>query len=264
MTAGRVAVAVSGEGSNLRGLVAAERRGGLGGSVVLVVADRDCPALEFAESQGIATAVVKPGDHPDRPAWDAALTLAVAAAQPDLLVLAGFMRVLGPETLARFAGRILNVHPALLPAFPGRDSIREALDAGVRVTGVTVHFVDETLDGGPIVAQEAVPVLPGDDLDALGTRIHAVEHRLLPQCVALAMAGALRTEGRRVSLNTEAAAEVAAPRRALLSVYDKSGIVQLARGLVELDFDLFQMVFAGFPDTRDLRLFVDKVLPAFS
>ena len=168
LTGGRIAVAVSGQGSNLRALVAAERRGGLGGRVVLVVADRDCPALEFAEEQGIATAVLKPAEHPDRAAWDAALTLAVAAAQPDLLVLAGFMRVLGPATLGRFEGRILNVHPALLPAFPGRDAIREALDAGVRVTGVTVHLVDETLDGGPIVAQEAVPVLPGDDLGRPG------------------------------------------------------------------------------------------------
>jgi len=238
MTAGRIAVAVSGQGSNLKALASSERRGGLGGQIVLVVADRDCPALEFAEKQGIATAVVKPADHPDRAAWDAALTLAVAAAHPDLLVLAGFMRVLGPETLARFKGRILNVHPALLPAFPGRDSIREALDAGVRVTGVTVHFVDETLDGGPIVAQEAVPVLPADTLESLAARLHAVEHRLLPRCVALAMAGALRTEGRNVSLDRDAAAEVAVPRRALLSVYDKTGIVELGRGLAELGFQL--------------------------
>ncbi len=238
MTADRIAVAVSGQGSNLRALLAAERRGGLGGQIVLVVGDRDCPALEFAEGQGIATAVVKPADHPDRAAWDAALTLAVAAAHPDLFVLAGFMRVLGAETLARFAGRILNVHPALLPAFPGRDSIREALDTGVGVTGVTVHFVDETVDGGPIVAQEAVPLVPGDTLDSLGARIHAVEHRLLPQCVALAMAGALRTDGRRVSLDPAAAAEVALPRRALLSVYDKAGIVELGQGLAELGFQL--------------------------
>jgi phosphoribosylaminoimidazolecarboxamide formyltransferase/IMP cyclohydrolase len=238
MTAARIAVAVSGQGSNLNALLASERRGGLGGEIVLVVADRDCPALEFAEDAGIATAVVKPADHPDRAAWDAALTLALAAARPDLLVLAGFMRVLGPETLARFRGRILNVHPALLPAFPGRDSIRDALDAGVRVTGVTVHFVDETIDAGPIVAQEAVPVLPGDTLDSLAARLHAVEHRLLPQCVALAMAGALRTEGRNVSLNRDVAAEVVAPRRALLSVYDKTGIVELSRGLTELGFQL--------------------------
>jgi phosphoribosylaminoimidazolecarboxamide formyltransferase/IMP cyclohydrolase len=238
MTPGRIAVAVSGEGSNLRALVAAERRGGLGGKIVVVVADRDCPALEFAEEEGIATAVVRPADHPDRAAWDAALTLALAAGHPDLVVLAGFMRVIGPETLARFKGRILNVHPALLPAFPGRESIRETLEAGVRVTGVTVHYVDETLDGGPIVAQETVPVLPGDSLDSLAARVHAVEHRLLPQCVALAMAGALSTDGRHVSIDAEAAADVATPRRALLSVYDKTGIVKLARGLAELGFQL--------------------------
>lgn len=238
MTAGRIAVAVSGQGSNLRALVAAQRRGGLGGEIVLVVADRDCLALEFAEKRGIATAVVRPADHADRPAWDAAFTFAVAAAHPEVLVLAGFMRVLGPEPLTRFASRILNVHPALLPAFPGSDAIRDALDAGVRVTGVTVHYVDQTVDGGPIVAQEAVPVLPTDDLDSLAARIHAVEHRLLPQCVALAMAGALRIEAGRVFLDREAAADVAIPRRALLSVYDKTGIVELGQGLAELGFQL--------------------------
>lgn len=238
MTAGRICVAVSGLGSNLRAIVAAERRGGLGGNVVLVVADRDCSALVFAEEQGIATAVVPFADHPDRATWDAALTLAIAATEPDLVVLAGFMRVLGARTLARFAGRILNVHPALLPAFPGRDPIRDALDAGVRVTGVTVHYVNENLDGGPIIAQEAVSVLPDDTVDSLAGRVHAVEHRLLPHCVALALAGALRTEGRRVTVDRNAAAEVGTPRRALLSVYDKSGIVEMGRALAELGFEL--------------------------
>ena len=181
---GRVAVGVSGSGSNLRALVAAAGRGSLGGEVVLVFADRACAALDWAAEQGIDTILVPGGD-------DATLADTLAAVEADVVVLAGYLRLLGPAVLDRFAGRILNVHPSLLPAFPGLHGARDALAAGVAVTGVTVHLVDATLDGGPIVAQEAVPVLPDDDEASLLARIHPVEHRLLPAAVAALLAGAL-------------------------------------------------------------------------
>jgi phosphoribosylaminoimidazolecarboxamide formyltransferase/IMP cyclohydrolase len=235
---GRIAVGVSGTGSNLRALRAAERRGVLGGTIGLVFADRPCPAIAFADAEGLATAVLGPGDHDDRAAWDEALTAALVEAGTDLVVLAGFMRLLGPRALSSFHRRILNVHPSLLPAFPGRDAIGDALAAGVRVTGVTVHIVDETLDGGPIVGQEAVPVSASDDRAALTERIHAVEHRLLPRCVALALAGGITIEGRTVSIDRQVAAALRLPRRALISVSDKRDLAGLGRGLADLGFEL--------------------------
>jgi phosphoribosylaminoimidazolecarboxamide formyltransferase / IMP cyclohydrolase len=232
---GRIAVAVSGAGSNLRALHAAARRGELGGEIVLVVADRDCTALDWAREEGIDTAVVPGGD-------DAALADALAGARPDAVVLAGYMRIVGPRVLAAHAGRILNTHPSLLPAFPGARAVRDALAHGARVTGATVHLVDETLDGGPIVAQEAVAILPDDDEATLHERIQAVEHRLLPRAVALLLAGAVtppRAGERTVGIDVEKAeAGVPVPRRALLSVSDKTGLAEFARGLVDAGFEL--------------------------
>jgi phosphoribosylglycinamide formyltransferase-1 len=185
---GRIAVGVSGAGSNLRAVAAAAGRGELGADLVLVFADRACPALDWAAEQGIETALVPGGD-------DATLAEALAAVDPDLVVLAGYMRIVGPATLAAFNGRILNTHPALLPAFKGAHAVRDALAAGVRVTGCTVHIVTEDLDGGPILAQEAVPVLPGDDEATLHERIKTVEHRLLPAVVARLLAERAGTDG---------------------------------------------------------------------
>lgn len=241
-SAGRIAVGVSGAGSNLRALAAAAGRGELGGSIALVFADRACPALDWAVEQGIETALL-PGlaarEPGERAAGDATLAAVLQAAEVDLVVLAGYLRIVGPATLAAFAGRILNTHPALLPSFPGAHAVRDALAHGVAVSGATVHLVDATLDGGPIVAQEAVPVLPGDDEATLHDRIRAVEHRLLPRAVALALAGALGVEGRRVTVDLERAdAVVPVPRRALLSVSDKTGLVPFAAGLVGLGFEL--------------------------
>jgi len=241
-SAGRIAVGVSGAGSNLRALAAAAGRGELGGSIALVFADRACPALDWAVEQGIETALL-PGlaarEPDERAAADEILAATLRAAAIDLVVLAGYLRIVGQSTLEAFAGRILNTHPALLPSFPGAHAVRDALAHGVAVSGATVHLVDATLDGGPIVAQEAVPVLPGDDEATLHARIRAVEHRLLPRAVALALAGALRVEGRRVTVDLERAeAVVPVPRRALLSVSDKSGLVPFAAGLVGLGFEL--------------------------
>ena len=235
---GRLAVCVSGEGSNLRALRRHEQRGHLGGSIVLVLADRPCAALAFAVDEGIPTALVAPEAHADRAAWDAALAKALHVARPDWVVLAGFMRLIGRQALAGFEGRMLNVHPSLLPAFAGRRPVADALKAGVRQTGVTVHLVDATLDGGPIVAQRAVPVLADDDEAALLERLHAVEHQLLPHTVALALAGALSVTDGRASLDAERAARLPRSRRALLSVSDKSGLIDFARGLDRLGFEL--------------------------
>ena len=230
----RIAVGVSGAGSNLRALVAAARRGAVGGQVVFVFADRPCAALDWAAEEGIDTALVPSGD-------DAVLVGALEAAAPDAVVLAGYMRIVGPRVLAAFSGRILNTHPSLVPAFPGAHPVRDALAAGVAVSGVTVHLVDETLDGGPIVAQESVPVLPDDDEAALHERIKAVEHRLLPRGVALLLAGALSVEsgGRRARVDLAAADERApVARRALISVSDKTGLAELGARLVRLGVEL--------------------------
>jgi phosphoribosylaminoimidazolecarboxamide formyltransferase/IMP cyclohydrolase len=230
----RIAVGVSGAGSNLRSLQAAAERGELGGDIVLVFADRPCAALDWAADQGIETALVSGGD-------DDALAETLAGAHPDVVVLAGYMRIVGRRVLDAYAGWILNTHPSLLPAFPGATSVHDALVARVKVTGITVHIVDESMDGGPIVAQEAVPVLPDDDESSLRERIQAVEHRLLPRVVGLLVARAIRVaaDGRHVTVDLEAAdAHVATPRRALLSVSDKTGLVELGRGLVGRGFEL--------------------------
>ena len=234
----RLAVAVSGAGTNLRALQRATRRGELGAEICLVVADRACPALDAASADGIPIAVVSADRHADREGWDRALAETLAEARPDLVVLAGFMRLVGRSTLQRFPGRILNVHPSLLPAYPGAHAVRAALAGGAKVTGVTVHLVDETLDGGPVVLQEAVPVLASDDDASLLERLHAVEHRLLPRAVALALAGALSVEGRSVRLDPARAADLPRPRRALVSVSDKRGLAEFGRALVELGFEL--------------------------
>ncbi len=227
-----IAVGVSGAGSNLRALAAAAARGELGGEIRLVFADRPCPALDWAAEQGIDTAVIAGGD-------DLTVAETLEAVHPAGVVLAGYMRIVGPRTLSAFPGRILNTHPSLLPAFPGAHAVRDALAHGAKVTGCTVHLVDETLDGGPIVAQEAVAIEPGDDEASLHERIKLVEHRLLPRAVALVLADALRVDGRRTAIEaTRADKTLPQPRRALLSVSDKTGVVNIGRGLVERGFEL--------------------------
>ena len=240
----RIAVGVSGTGSNLRALHAVAQRGALDAEIVLVFADRQCAALDWAVEQGIETLLVPAaprGDAGARAEEDRVLAESLAAVAPELVVLAGYMRIVGPAMLAAFAGKMLNLHPALLPSFPGAHAVRDALTAGVKVTGVTVHFVDSSLDAGPIVVQDSVPVLPGDTEETLFNRIHAVEHRLLPRAVGLALAGALSIEpdGRSVRVDAARAAEtMPVPRRALLSVSDKTGLAEFGAGLVRLGFEL--------------------------
>lgn len=194
----RVVVLVSGSGTLLQAVLDAAD---LPVRVVAVGADRSGIAgLERAERAGVPSFVTRLKDHPDRAEWDRALTKAVAAYEPDLVVSAGFMKILGPEFLATFGGRVINTHPALLPAFPGAHAVADAIAYGVRVTGATVHLVDAGVDTGPIVAQEAVSVVPGEDVDALHERIKVVERRLLVDVIALLARQGYTVHGRKVSI----------------------------------------------------------------
>jgi phosphoribosylglycinamide formyltransferase-1 len=180
----RLAVLISGRGTNLAAIQRAIDEGRCDANIALVVSDRpSAQGLVFAAERGLRTAVVKLRDYPTREAWDEALTQRVAEAEPQLVVTAGFMKIVGPAFLARFSPRIINTHPALLPLFPGTDGPGLAIAAGVRVSGCTVHVVDGGVDSGPILAQAAVPVLPGDTRESLHERILRVEHRLLPTVI---------------------------------------------------------------------------------
>ncbi len=195
----RTAVLVSGSGTNLQALLDARAAGSLAADIVLVVSNKPgVGALDRAAARGVATEVIPHRDYPSREAFDGALVAALRARDVELVVLAGFMRVLTSVFLDAFPGRVLNVHPALLPSFPGVDAQAQALAYGVRVTGATVHFVDAGVDTGPIVAQAPVPVLDDDTVDTLRARILREEHRLLVGAVHAVATGRARVEGRRV------------------------------------------------------------------
>jgi phosphoribosylglycinamide formyltransferase-1 len=197
-----VAVLASGEGTNLQALL---DDAAVGPSVVLALSDRgDAGALERARDRSVEAVHVDPAAFPDREAFDRAVLETLREREIDIVALAGFMRIVGPELVGAFRGRMLNVHPALLPAFPGAHAVADALEWGVKVTGVTVHVVDEEVDHGPVVFQEAVEVLPDDDWDALESRVHEVEHRLLPAAVKALAEGRLQVEGRVVRVLEEA------------------------------------------------------------
>ncbi len=202
VAAKRLVVLVSGSGTNLQALldaIAAQGAEAYGAEIVAVGADRDSIAgLERAERAGLPTFVRKVKDYESREAWDAALTEAVAAYEPDLVVSAGFMKIVGKEFLARFGGRFVNTHPALLPSFPGTHGVRDALAYGAKVTGCTVHFVDDGVDTGPIIAQGVVEVRDEDDESALHERIKEVERRLLVEVVGRLARNGFRIEGRKV------------------------------------------------------------------
>ncbi len=180
----RIVVLISGRGSNLAAMLAAERQGALGGAVCAVVSNRaDASGLAIAEQHGVATSVVDHRAFADRAAFEAALAASVDRAEPDVVVLAGFMRVLSATFVARYDGRMLNIHPSLLPAYAGLHTHRRVLADGSTTHGCTVHVVTADLDSGPIVAQHEVPVLPGDDEQTLAARVLEAEHRLLPEAV---------------------------------------------------------------------------------
>jgi len=194
-----LAILISGRGSNMVSLVQAARQGRLGADVRLVVSNRpDAPGLEAARSLGVETAVLCHRDFPDRESFDRALADLLESRGVRFVALAGFMRVLTPAFLDRFPGRVVNIHPALLPSFPGVHAQRQALEYGVRVTGCTVHFVDAGTDTGAIIAQAAVPVEDGDDEETLSARILAAEHQVYPSALEDVLKGRLRIQGRRV------------------------------------------------------------------
>ena len=181
-----IVILISGRGSNMEAVVRAAQREGWPARVAAVISNKpDAKGLAFAEAHGIPTAVVPSKEYPDRASFDAALQREIDRFSPDLVVLAGFMRILTAPFVEHYAGRMLNIHPSLLPAFPGLDTHKKALEAGVPEHGATVHFVTAELDHGPMVAQARVPVLPGDTEDTLAARVLAEEHKLYPYAVRL-------------------------------------------------------------------------------
>ena len=191
----RIVILVSGRGSNMEAIVRSCAEQGWAAQVVAVVANRPAAGgLAYAAERGIATAVVDQQAHAERAAFDAELAHTIDSFAPDLLVLAGFMRILGSAFVQRYAGRMLNIHPSLLPAFPGLHTHQRALDAGCKAVGATVHFVTPELDHGPIVMQSVVPVHPGDDEHTLAARVLATEHVIYPQSVCWFVQGALRVQ----------------------------------------------------------------------
>jgi len=191
----RIVILISGRGSNMRSIVERCAAEGWPAKVVAVISNRPGAAgLEFAAQHGIVTAVVDHKAFASRDAFDTALAEAIDAHAPDLVVMAGFMRILGADVVRRYEGRMLNIHPSLLPAFPGLHTHRRAIEAGCKLAGATVHFVTPELDHGPIVIQAVVPVLPGDDEDALSERVLAREHVIYPLAVRWFVTGQLRVE----------------------------------------------------------------------
>ncbi|MFV0634363.1 phosphoribosylglycinamide formyltransferase [Demequina sp.] len=200
----RIVVLVSGTGSNLQALLEAQAHEGYGARVVAVISDRPgVRALEIAAAAGVPTAVVAVADFADRAAWDQALAAQIAAHEPDLVVCAGFMRLLGAPTLQGWGGRIVNTHPALLPAYPGAHGVRDALAGGAKVTGCTVMLVDEGVDTGPIIAQAALEVWDTDDEASLHERIKLIERGLLTDTVGVMARNGWAVDGRRVTLGKQ-------------------------------------------------------------
>jgi phosphoribosylglycinamide formyltransferase-1 len=208
----KLAILISGRGSNMRALLAACRAGRIDAEVALVLSNRAAaPGLAYAAGAGVPARVVPHGDFPDRASFDAALDRALAAAGVDFVCLAGFMRLLTPGFIDRWRDRMINIHPSLLPAFPGLDTHRRALEAGVKIAGCTVHFVRFETDSGPIIAQAAVPVLASDDEASLAERVLAAEHRLYPLALALVAEGRVRVEGERAVVDMTGRATAGAP-----------------------------------------------------
>lgn len=205
-----IVILISGRGSNLEALIAARDAGNLPVNIAAVISNRpDAQGLETAQKAGIEAHYIDHKAFAGREAFDAALAECIDGFKPDLVVLAGFMRILTEDFVRHYAGRLMNIHPSLLPAFPGLNTHRRALEEGVRIHGCTVHFVTPTLDHGPVIVQAAVPVLDGDDEAALAARILVQEHRIYPLAVRWFAEDKLCLEDGRVRLSVEAAASAA-------------------------------------------------------
>ena len=200
----RIAVLASGRGSNFQAILDALARGEINGKCVALITDnKDAYAIERAKCAGVPTIVVNFRDYPTKADFQTDLLAAMNSVNADLFVCAGYMRIIGTEIIRAFAGKMINIHPALLPAFPGLHGQRQALEYGVKIAGCTVHFVDEGLDSGPIILQKAVPVLDDDDEEALDERILEQEHVAFPEAVALFCADRLVVSGRHVKILPE-------------------------------------------------------------
>lgn len=196
----RLGVLISGRGSNLQSIVGAIHEGRLDATIAIVISNRaDAPGLTRAREAGIDARWINPGDHASRDAYDLALVEALRERQVDLVCLAGFMRLVGAPLLDAFPNRILNIHPSLLPAFPGLHAQEQALRHGVRIAGATVHLVTPDLDNGPIVLQASVPVLDADTVDTLSARILVEEHRIYPEAIRLILEGGWQIDERRLT-----------------------------------------------------------------
>jgi phosphoribosylglycinamide formyltransferase 1 len=198
--AGRIVVLISGSGSNMEALADACDDGSVDAEIAAVLADRECTGLKLAEQRELKHLLVRPSEYESREAWNEALRDEVAACEPDLVVSAGFMRILAPVFVAAFRGRLINLHPSLLPAFKGAHAVRDALEFGVKVTGSTVHFVDDEVDDGPIIMQKPTPVRDDDTEESLHERIKSLEHRLLPEVCALFLDERVELIDRRVRI----------------------------------------------------------------
>jgi phosphoribosylglycinamide formyltransferase-1 len=198
MERSRIAVFASGQGSNFAALVQAQQEGKLGGgSIELLVSDKpEAPVAQRAEEAGVPALLLRPKDFAGRELYEAAIVAELQRRNIGLIVLAGYMRLISPVLLEPYAGRIINIHPSLLPAFAGKDAIGQALEYGVKLTGVTVHFVDGGMDTGPVIAQRGVEVKPDDTAESLAERIHQVEYGLYPEVVGAFAAGRVELNGR--------------------------------------------------------------------
>lgn len=201
----KLGVLVSGRGTNLQSILDQIEAGNIPAEVAIIISNKKAaPAVERGRQSGIKTVYVNPKDYADRPAYDAALVKLLKEHSVNLVCLAGYMRILTADFIRAFAGKIINIHPSLLPAFPGLDVQQRALDAGVKFSGCTVHFVEEEVDTGPIILQAVVPVENDDDADSLADRILKEEHKIYPEAVRLIAENKIRIEGRRVLIQEPA------------------------------------------------------------
>jgi phosphoribosylglycinamide formyltransferase-1 len=196
-----IAVLASGRGTNFSAIIRAVKKGQIKANLSLLICDNPkAGAISRAKWAGIKTVLVKREDFSSKVDFQAKIVQYLEENKIDLIVLAGFMRILSPEFVQKYTGRILNIHPALLPSFKGKEAIKDAFDYGVKVTGVTVHFVDEKMDHGPIILQEAVKIKEGDTLESLEAKVHKLEHRLYPQAIRLYTEGKLKILNRKVNI----------------------------------------------------------------